>query len=262
MGNARPLRLAVSAGALGLLLLAWWYATDVARLVSPFVLPSPGDVLAGLGRISRGYMGSTLTEHFVASMSVMLSGFLLALAVGIPLGVAMAWVPWVDRLFGPLLAVLRPIPPPAWIPLAILWFGIGLSGRTFIVFVAAVVPVLVNSYVGCREVPRHLIAAARTLGASQRVLLAEVVLPAAAPVILTGVRISMGVAWATIVAAELVVAERGFGFLIMNGYRNFEAPIMAGGMLIVAGLGAIMNGAFLLLERWLLRWNAGDGRDV
>lgn len=262
MAKTNHLRLIVSAVALGGALLLWWYATDVARLVSPFVLPSPGDVLAALGRISRGYMGSTLTEHLVASMSVMLSGFLLALAVGLPLGVAMAWFPVADRLFGPLLAVLRPIPPPAWIPLAILWFGIGLTGKTFIVFVAAVVPVLVNTHIGCREVPRQLIDAARTLGANQRVLLTEVVIPAAAPVILSGVRISMGVSWATIVAAELVVAEQGFGFLIMSGYRNFEAAIMAGGMLIIAAIGALMNGGFLLIERRLLRWNAEDRRNV
>ncbi len=262
MTATKILRLVVPCTALVLFALAWWAATDALRLVSPFVLPSPGDVLGGLARVSRGYMGSTLLDHLIASMSVMLSGFALALVIGIPLGVAMAWFPLVDRLFGPLVAVLRPIPPPAWIPLAILWFGIGLSGRTFIVFVAALVPVLVNSYVGVREVPQNVIAAARTLGANQRVLLTEVVLPAAAPVIFTGMRISVGVAWATIVAAELVVAERGFGFLIMSGYRNFEAEIMAGGMLIIAAIGALMNVAFLLVERRVLRWNAGDSRDV
>jgi ABC-type nitrate/sulfonate/bicarbonate transport system permease component len=206
-------------------------------------------------------MGSSLLEHFNASMSVMLSGFVLALLIGLPLGVAMSWFPMVDRLFGPLLAVLRPIPPPAWIPLAILWFGIGLSGKTFIVFVAAVVPVLVNTYVGCREVPKELIAAGRTLGATPRVLLTNIVVPSAGPVILRGIRISLGIAWATIVAAELVVAEQGFGFLIMSGYRNFEAAIMAGGMLIIAALGALMNAGFLLIERRMLRWNEGQGHE-
>lgn len=257
MTTQQVARLGVSLAAIVSLLLLWWYVTDVARLLSPFVLPSPGDVLQGLIRISRGYMGSTLTDHFLASMSVMLSGFILALLVGLPLGVAMSWFTVVDRLFGPLLAVLRPIPPPAWIPLAILWFGIGLSGKTFIVFVAAVVPVLVNTYVGCREVPKELVAAGRTLGASQRILLTHIVVPSAGPVILRGIRISLGIAWATIVAAELVVAEQGFGFLIMSGYRNFEAAIMAGGMLIIAALGALMNAGFLLLERRLLRWNEG-----
>lgn len=202
-------------------------------------------------------MGSSLMEHFKASMSVMLSGFALALVIGIPLGILMAWVPMVDRLFGPLLTVLRPIPPPAWIPLAILWFGIGIAGKTFIVFVAAFVPVLVNAYVGCKETPINLLNAARTLGASQRTILMEVVLPSAMPVILTGARISLGVAWATIVAAELVVADQGFGFLIMNGYRNFEANIMAGGMLLIGVVGIIMNLGFVWLERWLLRWNSG-----
>jgi taurine transport system permease protein len=249
-------RALVSVASLGLLLLLWWYATEVAQLVSPFVLPSPGDVISGLARVSEGYMGGSLMEHFTASMSVMLSGFLLALVIGIPLGILMAWIPIMDRLFGPLLTVLRPIPPPAWIPLAILWFGIGIAGKTFIVFVAAFVPVLVNAYVGCKETPINLLNAARTLGASQRTILMEVVLPSAMPVILTGARISLGVAWATIVAAELVVADQGFGFLIMNGYRNFEANIMAGGMLLIGVIGILMNLGFVWLERVLLRWNA------
>lgn len=250
-----PKRYMVSATGILLPLIAWWYATDVAGLVSPFILPSPGAVLDGFMRISGGYMGSSLTGHFVASMAVMLAGYFLALAVGVPLGIAMAWFPLMDRLFGPLLMVLRPIPPPAWIPLAILWFGIGLGGKVFIVFVAAVVPVLVNAYVGCREVPPNLVAAGRTLGAGNQTILTEIVLPSAAPVILTGARISMGIAWATIVAAELVVADRGFGFLIMNGYRNFEANIMAGGMLLIGVVGVMMNIAFVLAERVLLHWN-------
>lgn len=249
-------RALVSIASMSFLLLLWWYATEVAHLASPFVLPSPSDVLSGLVRVSEGYMGSSLLEHFKASMSVMLFGFVLALVIGIPLGILMAWLPMVDRLFGPLLTVLRPIPPPAWIPLAILWFGIGIAGKTFIVFVAAFVPVLVNAYVGCKETPINLLNAARTLGASQRTILMEVVLPSATPVILTGTRISLGVAWATIVAAELVVADQGFGFLIMNGYRNFEANIMAGGMLLIGAIGILMNLGFVWLERVLLRWNA------
>lgn len=262
MFATRTLKFFVPAATVALLLLLWWYATDVARLVSPFILPSPSDVIDGLARISAGYMGSSLVSHFTASLSVMMSGFVLAMAVGIPLGIAMAWFPAMDRLLGPLLAVLRPIPPPAWIPLAILWFGIGLGGKVFIVFVAAVVPVLVNAYVGCRSVPTNLIAAGRTLGAGDRTLLLEIVLPAAAPVILTGVRISLGIAWATIVAAELVVADRGFGFLIMNGYRNFEVNIMAGGMILIAIIGVGMNFAFIVLERALLHWNEKGQGDV
>lgn len=250
----RLAKVGMGALSLGLLLALWWYATDYARWVGPFILPSPFDVIAGLERISQGYMGSSLTEHFVASLSVMLSGFVLAILIGLPLGVAMAWYAPVDRMFGPLISVLRPIPPPAWIPLAILWFGIGLAGKTFIVFVAAVVPILVNSYSGCKEAPESLINSARTLGASWFTVLREVVLPSALPMILTGTRISLGIAWATIVAAELVVAEQGFGFLIMNGYRNFEANIMAGGMLLIGFIGALMNIGFLQIERAMVRW--------
>lgn len=247
------LRLLLPAVSFSAIFLIWWGLTGLTGLVSPFVLPGPADVAEALSRLAQGYLGATLWDHFSASMTVMLSGFGLALALGIPLGVTMAWFRPVDLLFGPLLSVLRPVPPPAWIPLAILWFGIGLVGKTFIVFVAAFVPVLVNSHLGCKETPRHLLDAARTLGARNRVLLVDVVLPAALPVILTGVRISLGVAWATIVAAELVVAQEGFGYLIMSGYRNFEASIMAAGIALIGAVGIVMNIGFLMLERRILR---------
>jgi NitT/TauT family transport system permease protein/taurine transport system permease protein len=247
------LRIILPVASFALLFALWWYVTGPGALVGPFVLPSPGDVGEALQRIAGGYLGATVWAHLRASMTVMLSGFVVALVVGICLGVAMARFRIVDVAFGPLLSVLRPVPPPAWIPLAILWFGIGLAGKTFIVFVAAFVPVLVNTYVGCKETPRELVAAARTLGARNRVLLSDVVLPSALPVILTGVRISLGVAWATIVAAELVVAQEGFGYLIMSGYRNFEASIMAAGIVLIGAVGIAMNIGFLLIQRRILR---------
>lgn len=252
------LRIILPAVSFAILFLVWWGLTGLTGLVGPFILPGPADVAEAITRITQGYLGSTLWDHFRASMTVMLSGFLLALAIGIPLGIAMAWFRAVDLVFGPLLSVLRPVPPPAWIPLAILWFGIGLAGKTFIVFVAAFVPVLVNSYIGCKETPRHLLDAARTLGARNRVLLVDVVIPSALPVILTGVRISLGVAWATIVAAELVVAQEGFGYLIMSGYRNFEASIMAAGIVLIGAVGILMNVGFQALERRTLRAWGGE----
>lgn len=235
----------------------WWYVTE-RKLVSPIILPPPADVWEGLMDIWHGYLGVLPLDHVTASLSVMLSGYLAAVALGIPAGLAMAWVPALDRLFGPLVAVLRPIPPPAWIPLAILWFGIGLAGKAFVVFVAAVVPCIFNGYLAVKETPPALIDAARSLGATQRTLLAEVVLPSGLPVILTGMRIALGTAWATIVAAELVVSLAGFGFLIMNGYRNLESNIVLVGMVAVAVVGFLMNAAFGLVEKYLLPWKAAD----
>lgn len=231
----------------------WVFLTSTGR-VKPIILPPPADVLEGLIDVYNGYLGVPWYEHFKASLVVMLTGYFAAIAVGVPLGVAIAWWKPVETLFSPLLAIFRPIPPPAWIPLAILWFGIGLAGKAFIVFVAAVVPCIMNSYLAIKSTPPELIASARSLGASQRTLLLEVALPSGLPAILTGLRIALGTSWATIVAAELVVSLAGFGFLIMNGYRNLESQIVMVGMIAVALLGYIMNWLFLAIEKRLLPW--------
>jgi ABC-type nitrate/sulfonate/bicarbonate transport system permease component len=206
---------------IALLLTAWWAACAL-ELVSPFILPSPGSVVEAAMRVNGGYLGSTLTSHLQASVSVVLVGFLAAAIVGVPLGIAMAWLRPLDVAFGPVLSVLRPIPPPAWIPLSILWFGIGLTGKTFVVFIAAITPCLINSYVGIKQVPQELINAARTLGASQREQLLRVAVPSGLPFIVSGLRIGLSTAWASLVAAELVVATAGFGF--PTGSRCRRAP--------------------------------------
>lgn len=231
----------------------WVFLTSTGR-VKPIILPPPADVIEGFVDVYQGYLGVPWYEHFKASLIVMLTGYFAAIAVGVPLGVAIAWWKPVETLFSPLLAIFRPIPPPAWIPLAILWFGIGLAGKAFIVFVAAVVPCIMNSYLAIKSTPPELIASARSLGASQRTVLLEVALPSGLPAILTGLRIALGTSWATIVAAELVVSLAGFGFLIMNGYRNLESQIVMVGMIAVAILGYIMNWLFLVIEKRLLPW--------
>lgn len=236
-----------------LLLAAWWFSS-AGGWVSEFVLPPPWEVYSALVRLATGYMGTGLWAHFSASMLVVLSGYIAAVLIGVPLGMAMALSPLADKLIGPLVMVLRPIPPPAWIPLAILWFGIGLSGKVFVVFVAAIVPCLLNAYIAARETPPKLIDAARMLGASRATVIRDVVIPSSIPVVLTGIRIALGNAWATLVAAELVAATAGFGFLVINGYRNFESSIMAAAMIMIAVIGAIMNLMFLAAERYIVRW--------
>jgi ABC-type nitrate/sulfonate/bicarbonate transport system permease component len=184
----------------------------------------------------------------------MLVGYFTAVAIGVCAGVAMAWVPLLDKLFSPLITVMRPVPPPAWIPLAILWFGIDLSAKVFIVFVAAVVPCVLNSYQAIKSVPPELLNAGRSLGARGPRLLFGVVIPSGLPVILGGMRIALGTAWATIVAAELVVSLAGFGFLIMNGYRNLESNIVLCGMVAVSVFGFLMNVVFVRVSRRLVPW--------
>jgi taurine transport system permease protein len=257
MSVERHVRLAFAVLSLGSVLAAWWIVSAM-KLVDPIILPPPADVAQGARDIWNGYFGVPFWNHFKASLSVMLMGYLAAVLVGLPLGIAMAWVPLMDRLFGPLLAVLRPIPPPAWIPLAILWFGIDLAGKVFIVVVAAIVPCILTGYHAVKETPPELLNAARSLGATARTRLLEVALPSGLPAIMTGLRIALGTAWASIVAAELVVSLAGFGFLISNGYRNLESNIVVCGMVAVSLIGFLMNAAILKLERRLVPWRHQD----
>lgn len=249
-GLARALLGAISIGSV---LAAWWLVTSL-ELVKPLILPPPADVWTGFLDIWHGYLNVPFWNHFLASISVMLGGYAMAIAVGVPLGIFMAWNRVADWVFGPLLQILRPIPPPAWIPLAILWFGIGYAGKIFIVFVAAAVPCILNSYLAIKQTPPELLSSARSLGAKPRTLLFEVAIPSGLPTIMTGLRIALGIAWASIVAAELVVSLAGFGFLIMNGYRNLESNIVFVGMAAVAVLGLLMNVLFVHIERALLPW--------
>lgn len=249
--------LILGATALAAAFAAWW-AVSANGLVSPFLLPSPREVLQAAERLNEGYLGASLMKHFSASLTVVLGGWMAAVLVGVPLGMLMAWSRTADKLFGPLVALLRPIPPPAWIPLAILWFGIGLAGKVFVVFVAALTPCLINAYAGMKEVPPHLLDAARMLGAGPRALLFRVAFPSALPMIASGMRIGLGSAWGAVVAAELVVATAGFGFVIMNGYRNFEASIMAVGIVAVAVVGFALSSLFRLIEARLIRWSEHD----
>jgi ABC-type nitrate/sulfonate/bicarbonate transport system permease component len=253
VGRQAAQRIGYGVLSIGCVIAFWVFLTTTGR-VNPLILPPPSDVLEGALDIYHGYLNVPWYEHFRSSLLVMLSGYLGAVIVGVPLGVAMAWWRPLEFVFNPLLTVLRPIPPPAWIPLAILWFGIGLGGKAFVVFVAAIVPCLLNSYLAIKETPHELIAAARSLGASRRTLLLEVALPSGLPVIMAGLRIALGTSWATIVAAELVVSLAGFGFLIMTGYRNLEPQIIMTGMIGVAIVGFLMNWAFLTIERRIVPW--------
>lgn len=128
-----------------------WHVFSVYILKNPFILPSPLQVIGGFGRVTGGYLGGNLFYHAYSSLLIVMTGYLIGVGIGIPLGVAMAWYEPVNRVVGPIVAVLRPIPTPAWIPLAILWFGIGMTGKVFVIIIAAIVPCVLNSFTAVRE---------------------------------------------------------------------------------------------------------------
>jgi NitT/TauT family transport system permease protein len=243
-----------------LIVLLWWAVTDGLELFTPLVLPSPIAVANAAWQLlfdpdlrlfSGGVYNGNLIGHAMVSTGRVILGFVTGATVAVPLGVLIARRRTFEPYLDPILQILRPIPPIAWTPLAILWFGIGLQAIVFLIFLGAFWPMLLNTISGIREVPPILGQAAASLGASRRQVLFTVVLPAAVPFLFTGLRVSFGSAWITIVAAELIAASEGLGYLIMNARRILAAPDIIVGMLMIGVLGLAFDRLFRALEQRL-----------
>jgi len=236
------------------LLAVWYVATDVMKLFHPSMLPSPTAVVRAFIRVASSgelatNIGASLLRIFYANCG--------ALALGVPLGLAMGLYQPVERLCDGLLSLFRPIPPLAWVPLSILWLGIGTLSVVFITFLAAFFAVLINTMAGARSVDRQLVRAAQSLGASRRRLMAKVILPSVAPAIFTGFRIAIGVSWMSIVAAELIAAPSGLGYMIMYYREVLRTDAIIVGMLTIGLIGLAMDSVTRWLEKRLLPWRTG-----
>lgn len=239
------------------LLVLWWIATSGLGLVSPARFPSPEAFLAALRRIwTDGYAGGTLIEHVVQSVRLVLIGFVTAVCVGVPLGFFMGYDRRFEAFVNPIFLVLRPIPPLAWIPLAIVWFGLGDASKVFVIFVSAFVASVINTYTGVRNVRRHLIEAALVHGATPGRVVREVYIPDALPMIFTGLRLSLQASWTTLVAAELVGAFLGLGRALQTAYRDVNTPMILVAMVAIAIAGAATTIGLTKLEKRLIRWRA------
>ena len=233
----------------------WWSVTRPGGPISPLSLPPPLEVADSFLRLmKRPYLGSTLAQHIGASVSVALGGWLAAGIIGLPLGIAMGWWTRMRWIAFPIFQILRPVPPLAWIPLAILWLGIGESARIFVVFIAAVVPWVMNSMQAVYSTDGLLVRAAMTLGASDRQILTRVVCRTALPTLVAGARIALGNAWTTLVAAELLAATAGLGYIAVNASRTLETGILLVAMGIIGLLGALFSFAMHGLTRLLAPW--------
>jgi len=236
-------------------IVAWYLITSVFQLVPPHFLPSPLLVIDDFLRISRvPFAGHTLAGHVLISFKLVLWAFLMAVVAGVSLGIVMGWYPVIDRLVNPIFQIVRPIPPLAWIPLAIVWFGIGTASKVFVIWLSAFVPSLINTYIGMKMVDPVLINAARVYGARDRALLYDVAIPSSIPLILTGIRLSLNNAWMTIVAAELVAATGGLGYIMQIARRTLEPSVIILGMLSIGVLGTVMTRLVMILERKICPW--------
>jgi NitT/TauT family transport system permease protein len=195
-----------------------------------------------------------LFGHIGVSLVRILVGVGIALGLAIPLGILMGWYEDLDSLTSPVIELLRPIPPIAWIPLAILWFGIGLGSKVFIIAIGVFFPTLINTYIGAKFVDPLLIRAAQTLGAKDKNILWEVVVPASIPLIVAGVRIGVGLGMMCLVAAELVAASTGLGYLIMLGGDDLKPELSITGMILIGILGLIADRIILGIERRVIYW--------
>jgi ABC-type nitrate/sulfonate/bicarbonate transport system permease component len=238
-------------GALGL----WQTATAWRGWIKPLFLASPATLLdAFVSSLTEPYGGATLGAHVLTSLGEVLAGFVGGVAVGIPLGVAMGWSPLVGRTMSPLFNSVRQIPPLAWVPLAVVWFGIDFLPKAFVIFIAAVVPSTINAFVGVRMVDRDLLNAARVFGARGGGLVWQAVIPSAAPLLFTGVRLSLQISWTTVVAAELLASSAGLGFMMVNASRNLQPEFIMLSMAMIGLLGALMTRALARLQGWLITW--------
>jgi ABC-type nitrate/sulfonate/bicarbonate transport system permease component len=236
------------------LIAAWYFVTEIRPLFHPVILPSPSSVLRMFQRLLTN---GELLRNIVASLERILYANLAALALGVPLGLAMGLYRPVERMFDGLIGLFRPIPPLAWVPLSILWLGIGTLSVVFITFLAAFFAVLINTIAGARAVDQLHVRAAQSLGASRRRMLTHVMLPSIAPYIFTAFRIALGVSWMSIVAAELVAASSGLGYMIMYYREVLRTDAIIVGMLTIGVIGLSMDLATRWLERRLMPWRHG-----
>jgi taurine transport system permease protein len=223
--------------------------------MEPIWLPSPEAVVARVGEIaSEGYQNFTLWEHLFWSLFRVIVGFIIGAAVGIPLGYAMGLSDWFRGWFDPIVEFMRPVPPLALIPLVIIWAGIGESGKIILLFLAALWIMTISARAGVSGVAISKVHAAYSLGASKWQLMRHVIMPNSLPEIFTGARVAMGVCWGTVVAAELVAAEKGAGMMVMVASRFQNTDIVIMGIILIGIIGYGIDILMRKAESWLVPW--------
>jgi NitT/TauT family transport system permease protein len=231
----------------------WWAVVTMTRSV---IFPTPWQVVQGTLELARD---GTLWEHIGASLLRVGAGFGLAVLFAIPLGLWMGWVHGAFVTLNPLFQILRPISPIAWIPLAILWFGVGNASPIYLIFIASVFPMIVQTTNGVHTIEKRYLRAAENFGVTRRKLFLQVVFPAALPQIIVGMRIGLGVAWLVVVAAEMIALHSGLGYLIIDS-RNAgnRYDLVVAGMIIIGLIGLLLDGIMRLLEGMkVVRWRYG-----
>jgi len=241
--------LGVSLASAGLMFAAWWIASH-SGWVKPLFLPKPEAIWGAFQQSLAGDIdGHTLYGHFAASVARVFAAFVLAVTVAVPVGLAMGVSRIARGIFDPPIEFYRPLPPLAYLPLMVIWFGIGETSKIILLFLAIFAPVALAARAGVRSVSQEQIQAARSMGASPWQVVLHVIAPGALPEILVGLRIGMGVGWTTLVAAEMVAADAGLGKMVFNAANFLRTDVVMLGTIVIG----IVAFAFEMLMRWIER---------
>ena len=255
-GAPRWLRRALASAVVLLVVVgAWHLLTAVTGFVSPARFPMPAEVATALRQIVvDGYSNGRLHEHVLRSVLLVTMGFVVAASAGVAVGLAMGASRTFEALVNPVFLMLRPIPPLAWIPLAIVWLGLGDAAKMMVIFMAAFVPSVINSFTGVRQIDRPLFEAAAMLDARGVRYWREVLIPGALPSIFTGLRLSLQASWTTLVAAELVGAIAGLGQILNQASQDIYPAMIVVGMISVALCGWLMTLGLGWMENRVMPW--------
>jgi sulfonate transport system permease protein len=236
---------------LSVLIVAFWQGLSSMGYIKQIILPPPSQVaLTFLELLKSGAM----PRHIGISVLRVLEGFGIAAMLGLSLGIAIGLSRTLDRISDLIIQVIKPIPPIAWIPLAILWFGIGEQSKVYIIFLGAFFPIIINTIDGIRQTDHKFIEVARILAVPRVKFVRQVVLPGALPAIMTGLRVGLMVAWMCVVAAELIAASSGIGYLIMDARQLSQSDVVLVGMITIGVIGKLMDSLIRRLEKRLIRW--------
>ena len=228
------------------IIIFWYVITGGLHLVESYVLPSPVDVLYSAINILQS---GKLVQNTVDTLFKVFAGLILASVVAIPLGILMGWYQTLEDLCSFIISILRPIPPVAWIPFSILWFGIGTVPAVFIIFMGCVFPILVYTLDGVKRTDKVLIESAQTLGANDWNVLKKVILPSAVPYIVSGLKVGVGIALMCTISAEMIGSSSGLGYMILTATNLFDTGTTVVGMLVIGLIGLVLDYVFGLAQK-------------
>lgn len=241
-------------GILGFLI--FWQVITITGLVGSRYLSPPIEIinLFIVKLTNPNPDGAVIGVNILSSLTVALSGFGFAVIIGVPLGLLMGWYKGFDSFMRPLFEIIRPIPPVAWIPLTIVWIGIGLPAKALIVFFAAFVPCLINSYAGIKQTSDVLKNVAKTFGASNFTIFWKIGIPSSMTLTFAGIKVAIGNAWATLVAAEMLAASSGLGYMILMGRQFGRVDLVILGIVVIGIIGIIITMIIVMIENKVVGW--------